>query len=404
MLLVTKAELKQIAQEINGENERDRRSLALRRQDMYRDAGKRFMIERLVSEFGLDGIKEMRLAPINFLKKIVNRISQVYREPPQRKAVAGGNDQKLVDFYTKKLKLDRHMQQCNRYTTLQANNQLYVTIPPDKADPTKVNLELSVVPPYLYSLTPSLIRLEVPKAVTFSRMTEEGDAAPRQDIPRPGQEAFSRERGTKEDVNLVDSNEEDLFPGSASGRVLIYWDDHQHYTLDNRGNILGADPTKGDEQFVNPIGRIPSTTVARERDNESIWAKQGEDLVDGCLEIQLGLSDILTVQKTQGFSLMTIVSASEPSKLIIGIHKIIWLQPTEDVPNPTVSYVQATSPVRQNMENLKDLLRLLLLTNDVNPGTISGDSAQAAQSGLSQIIQMSDTIERIESLPSLDVR
>jgi hypothetical protein len=180
-------------------------------------------------------------------------------------------------------------------------------------------------------------------------------------------------------------------------RRFIFWTDAQHFTTDGKGNVLILDPEKGDEQFINPIGISPVVNLAKDRDNEP-WATQFEDAVDLSLAIMLGWTDVLTVAKNQGFSILTIVSQEEPKQLKVGVNKAVWLRRQPDQEAPSISYVQANSPLGEYRALLLDLLAILLSSNDMPPNSVGGTSANRSfTSGFHALIEMSDTIEAVEA-------
>jgi len=131
-----------IIDEINGQGEKTRRSLAKARHDFYRDDGKKFLIEQILREFNHDALAEFRLCPVNILKKIVNKRSVVYRTPPKRDTELP-SDQALVDYYVRELDLDQTMMKANRYYNLHSNCVIYV----HPVDGDKVKID--VTPPHL---------------------------------------------------------------------------------------------------------------------------------------------------------------------------------------------------------------------------------------------------------------
>ncbi|NIM46386.1 MAG: phage portal protein, partial [Nitrososphaeria archaeon] len=181
---------------------------------------------------------------------------------------------------------------------------------------------------------------------------------------------------------------------------FIYWSDDEHFTLDQDGNKVPLDPEKGDEQFINPTGVMPVITIQKDRDDE-YWATQGEDMVDLTIAAQLGWSDLLTIAKHQGFSLLTIGSEEEPTSQEIGLNKAIWLKLKEGSPTPFVEYAQASSPIEQYKQMILDLIGMMLSTNDMNPKELAGAlNAQSVTSGAQALIEMADTLEaREESKP-----
>jgi len=337
----------------------------------------------LEREFGRDSIKELRLAPLNLLKKIVNKRSNLYKTPPVRTPSSElESDQNLVDFYTEDLDFNEKMDKWNRYFTLHSNVVAY-PIPRDD------RIELLIVPPYLYSAVPNHIDRTKSDVWVFSSFVESGHITPRDEVPSVSREGFTRERGFKTTQDLVDSRERH----TDQARRFIFWTDEMHATTDIKGNAILMDPNRGEEQFINPIGISPVINLAKDRDNE-FWATQFEDSVDLSLAIMLGWTDLLTIAKHQGFSQLVVASAEEPKQLTIGINKAIWLKQQDGIPIPTISYVQANSPLAEYKDLLMELLGLLLTTANLNPKEIGGtNSARNFSSGFQALIESADILE-----------
>jgi hypothetical protein len=386
-MAITSEQLKQIIEEIsNGGSEETRRAFMKRRHDIYTDGGKKFLIEQIEREFSHDALREMRLAPINILKKVINKRSAVYKAPPIR--VASDGNQDLVDFYSAELEMDQTMTKANRYFNLFANTAIYPI-------PTQEGLQkVLVVPPYLYSIHPDPIDPTKVDTWIFNAFVEDSHITRRDDLASAtGSQGWNREAGFKTQGDLVASNERD----SDRDRLYIVWNDEQHVTTDSRGNILILDPERDDSQFVNPIGIAPVVNLAKDRDAEP-WAGQGEDLVDLALALQIGWTDLLTIAKHQGFSILTVVSPEKPKQLNIGVNRAVWLKQDPELnTTPTISYVQSNSPLSEYKELLMDLLGLTLTTNDMSAQTVGGQgSAKNFNSGFQALIEMSDAIEAIE--------
>lgn len=391
MEILGPADVQQIIAEIQGDDEESRRALSKRRQDIYRDGGKEFLLEQIVREFSKDAVKEMRIAPINLLKKIVNKRSSTYKNPPVR-AATNEQDQVLVDFYVEELELNAKMMKAHRYFNLHSNTAIYPI-------PEGGKIKVLVVPPYLYSVKANPIDKTKIDTWVFNSFIEEGRITPFDDVPTAtGSEGFNRQKGHKTtSKDLVESQERP----SDIGRRFIFWSDAQHFTVQTGENghaKMILDPSKDETQIINPIGIAPVVNLAKDRDNEA-WATQGEDLIDLTMAIQLGWTDVLTIAKNQGFSILTMISEEEPKKLTIGVNRGVWLRPLPDSKvTPSISYVQAQSPLSEYKELLSELLGLLLSTNDMNPSSISGAmTAQSATSGFHALIEAADTIEATKS-------
>jgi hypothetical protein len=380
-------EVKRAVQEILEQSEVTRRAEAKRRHDIYKDGGRRFLIEQIRKEFGEDAVTEMRLAPINLLKKIINKRSQVYKKAPQRICELE-SDQQLLDYYVEELKVNELFQKVNRYYNLLSNTCIYVR-------PNGDEIKADVVPSYLYSVKANEVDQTKIEGFIFSSFKEDSMIATQTNLTSAtGYQTLPLESGFKTTGDLIASQEKDV----NLGRTYIFWTDEQHFTTDANGNIIKFNKDLGEEQFINPIGMLPVINVAKDRDNEP-WAAQGSDMVDLTMALQLGWSDLLTIAKHQGFSIMTIVSEEEPKKLTIGINKAVWLKQRDNGPTPSITYAQAQSPLSEYKDLLMDLLGLLLSSNDMDVGSISGSTngAQQFTSGFQQLLSMADNLQAIEA-------
>lgn len=386
MEILTPDTIKQIIDEINESAETTRRAKHKRRHDIYKDDGKKFVIEQIQREFGQDALAEMRVCSLNILKKIVNKRSAVYKTPPVRKAESPAS-QALVDYYVDELDLNTAMQKANRYFNLFSNCALYCV-------PHEGELKLYIVPPYLYSVVPNGMNPTEADVWVFNSFTEGSALTPNYDVPSAtGAAGWQREPGQKLAGDKVDSQEKT----DGMRRNYIFWTPMQHFTSDESGSRLMLEGVPPEQQFANPIEICPVVNLAKERDAE-FWASQGQDLVDDSINFSMGWSDSLTISKHQAFGILTIISDEEPKKLTVGVNRAVWLKSKPEGPQPSIQYVQSNSQIAESMGMLGNYLGLILSTNDMNPGAISGnDKPQNAVSGFSLLIQMSDALEAIES-------
>lgn len=378
----------QIVGEIQRESEIGRRAEMLKRHDIYRDGGMRFLLEQIKREFSQEAINEMRLVPLNLLKKIINKRSIVYKQAPIRRAQEE-SDQELVDFYVKHLALDEKMMKANRYFNLFSNTALYLIPGEDGA------MQLHIVPPYLYSIVPDRVNQTEVDTWVFNAFIEVKQIFQGQQFPFPatGKEGFSREKQLEPENDLIASG--DFRPEDS--RMFIMWNDAAHVTTDNQGSILKMDREMGPEQFVNPFGTAPVVNLAKDRDNTA-WAMQGDDMVSGAMSIMSGWSDLLSIAKEQGFSLLNIISEERPERLNLGLNRAVWLRAQKDGVTPSMSYVTASSPLAEYKDLLMDLLALLLTTNDMPVNEVGGlNSSKTITSGFQGLIEMSSTLDAIET-------
>jgi hypothetical protein len=385
MSLLNENSIQQIIGEVAGDAEYNRRSEALRRHKIYKDGGKEFLIEMVEREFNKDAVKEMRLCPINVLKKIVDKRSQVYKRPPIR-TCQNENDQSLLNWYVQDMHINTVMQWCNRFYNLFANTAIYIV-------PTKNGLKVRNTPPYLFSLLASPKDPEEIQGFVLSSF-DASRAAPLRDAgAATGVQRFSGNPSyLSSNQDKVGSNELKLTPGSE----LIVWTDFEHFTINDEGQIL-KDETKGPEQFLNPLEETPFVFVSKSRHNET-WSTVGSDQPDLALLIQRSWSDLLTIAKHQGYSLLTFTGKEPPEKITMGINRALFLKQDEDGVAPKIDYITAASPLSEYKDILTEVLAMFLSSYDINPQSIGGTAnSNNATSGFHALIQNSDTLEAIES-------
>lgn len=386
-MILGQGQLQKLVEEINQQEEESRRAEFKKRHDIYRDGGAEYLLEELVREFGTDSIKEMRIAPINLLKKIVNKKSTLYKKPPVR-AAANEKDQALVDYYVNEFDLDVTMQKAQRYFHLFSNLVIYLV-------PKEDRIQIRVVPPYLYSVVTNQLDQTFADAYLFNSFTEEGLILPFDDVPSAtGAQGYTREDGVRESGDRINSQEDALNP---ENRNYIFWSDQQHMTLDASGSPM-IDPNKDhEEQFLNPWGEMPIVNVAKDRDSE-FWATQGKDMISLTMTIQKAWTDLLTYSKHQGYGIPVFIGEEEPTKLEFGVNRAIFLKQKPDGPTPSFSFVSSNPPIGEQKDMIMELLGLLLSTNDMNPKEIGGtNSARNFSSGFQAMIENADILEAREA-------
>lgn len=376
--------VQEIIGEITSSAEKDRRQTFRRRGRIYKDGGKDFLIEHITQEFGTEAVDEMRLAPVNALKSWVDRKSIIYARPAVR-TTQEESDQALVDFYVEHMGFDNVMAKANRYYNLYSNCELYC-IPKPLKDGKKVP-HVSVLPPFLYSVVTQQPDETKKKVLILSSFNGDRDLN-RKEIQRVGD--IKTEKSYKTSGDLVESNEAEL----TDSDFYIFWSDENHFTTDSSGGVI-VDPLNPDG--VNPIGTIPSVTLRKDVDNE-FWAMQGEDMVDMAMATQLGLTDLLSIAKNQGFSLLTVTSEERPQRLEIGLNKVVWLKQKLDQPTPSIDYVQASSPISE-YSALIDRMLEISSTSNLLPSNIFAGSASGgdSNSGMHELMKSAATLMEIES-------
>lgn len=372
----------QIIGEIKESAEKDRRQTFRRRGRIYKDGGKDFLIDHIIKEFGVKAVDEMRLAPVNALKSWVDRKSIIYARPAVR-TTEKETDQALMDYYVDSLGLDTVMAKANRYYNLYSNTELYVI--PRVKNGFKTPW-VTVIPPFLYSVSVNAIDQTQKDVIVFSSFDDKNEDLTRKEINKAG--SIQQDKHFKSEGDVIDSNEASL----ADNTNYIFWTDQDHFTTNSEGVPI-VDPMNPDAE--NPIERIPSVTLRKDVDNE-FWAMQGEDMVDMAMATQLGLTDLLSIAKNQGFSILTVTSQERPQRLEIGLNKVVWLKQKEGQPTPNIGYVQASSPINE-YTSLLDRVLEISSTSNLLPSNIFSASSGDVNSGIQEMMRSAATLMEIES-------
>jgi len=370
------------SEEIGGRNERQRRAECKKRGEIYENGGKKYLIDRLQSEFG--DISELRVVPLNVLKPIVNKKSVCYKDDPIRTSTED-RYKDFIDYYVDKLSFNTMMQKANRYYNIYSNTQTFIR---PVLDGEKHKLEMKVLPPFLYSVNPRQDDRNEPYAVILSDYKDEANLTPEK-VNKTN--SVDQNKGFASGEDLIDSNE---FP-SGQDCMQIVWEPELHWTQSEKGAVK-IDQEKDDGQFLNPIKRIPFTNIAKDRDNQ-FWAEQGEDTIENCQQIQMAMTDLFTIAKHQGFGIMAITSKKEPKQMEFGIRKAIWLEQKTDGTAASVEFLSANAPLSEYKEMILDLTALTVSSEGLSVNSVSArDGAKTVNSGIMAILEQSDNIQQVE--------
>ncbi len=379
-MILDQGQVSQLLKEIEDEPEIQRKLQAQKRQEIYKGGGKRFLIDQLLAEFGQDSLKEMRICPINLLRKIVNKRSTIYNKPPQRTCELP-SDQALLDYYVLEMDFDVQMQKANRYFNLHSNTAIYIR-------PDGDCLAMDVIAPSLYSKKPNALDQTKTDVWIFSSFDTLDESLKYDNVPSAtGQNGVMTNRPYGSPQAALASDQRTT---RDPNKTYIFWTPQEHFTTNSSGLKIKFGP---DDTGLNPIGMSPVIDLSKDKDGLA-WAYEGDDTIDLIQLINLGWSDMMTIAKHQGFSIMAVWSEEPPTKMTVGTNKILWLPMKPGGSKPEVNYVQASPPLDSYKSALMELLALLLTTNDMNPKEVGGTgSARSFTSGFQALIETADTYE-----------
>jgi hypothetical protein len=383
-----------LAKEIDAPENRARRIEMFKRYEIYKDRVKKYILLNLKEE-GLEWetIKEMqsRISTINLYKKIVRKKARVYKTAPVRKA-ENEADQEKIDELLDKLDINVQMKKTNKYLEAFFNTDCFVrpikdTVESDKAKKDKYKYKLDPLPPWKYDVIEDANNEECAMGYIFSNFRHELNFNEEPENREKSGIASNFRDGNDRDEAIADS------PADKPVNEFTWWGNKYHFTFDENGEILTK---KSPDDLLNPIQTLPIVSFARERDG-SFWALGGEDLIDGVVLVNTILSDTYYIARLHGTGLFYFFGKGVPKTVKAGPNNGITLDMEPEDPTPQVGFANANPQLGDHMKLVEQYVALLLTTNDLEPGSVSGKlEASNAASGIQEMIIKAEPINSVE--------
>lgn len=388
-----------ILAEISTPENIERKNFALRRHEIYRDRIKKWVMEALNKE-GLSAKTlaqmENRAANISICKKVVNKLARLYVGSVIRK-VDDKPSQLAIDDLTDVLCFDSKMKKADRYRQLFKNCLIRVMPEKDSVESTegedKFTLKMNILAPWQYDVVEDANDKEKARVIILSDFVERNNSQTtslqNSDLSdgRTGQGIVPQwHQGDRKDQAIADTPED--AGQEPDNRRFIWWNKTYHFTTDAKGQIV---EDLSPEDSLNPIGKLPFCNAPEDQDGE-FWAQGGEDLVDGCVLVNQQITDMNSIMYIQGWGQPFITGKDVTAQMKEGgPHTAITIDVEEDDPTPTFEYVNASPPIDAWMKTIEQYVALLLSTNNLSPGNVSGKlDASVFPSGIAAVVEMSE--------------
>lgn len=392
--------------EIESQENVNRKEEALRRYECYKDFTKKYVLQRIADEMGVNTAIDVknRISNISFCRKIIDKRAQVYKDGAVRvltdnEGVKLEEAQVSVDKVYRKIDANSRMKKVNKFSELQKNCSLFV-MPYKDSRSQKWKYKLYPLQSYLYDVIEDEANPEEPLVVIFSyftsRRTQNLQQAP---LDQSGN-LSERDRlnityNTGSDFRLGNGVNEIIADSPSdegeSQKKFIWWSHKYHFTTDEKGIVIDS----GDN-MINPIGELPFVDFSIYQDG-SYWALGGDDLVDGSILLNLLLTDLFYITRYQSFGIMYAYGKNIPENMKIGPREAIVIKMQEGDPTPSIGFATPQAALDSVMSQIEKYLALLLSTNNLEPTEITSSvSASNASSGLQEMIKKSVNTDDIE--------
>ena len=350
-----------------------RKQEAIRREEVYKDMTKKYVIDAFMKESMDANIKQEiynRSSNISISKKIINKKASVYRDGAKR-ICEQTKFQQGVDLVVDYLNLNTVMKQVNRINELHYNS-IASCFPYNNNG--EWYLKLKAYSPDKYDV---LVKAEDPElALVYVFSYETTMITKNADEQNQGVRGGARGESS-----------------SSKSNYYVWWSNSYHFTTDSKGTIIDGLSEAGN---INPIGICPIIDFSKMK-NGQFFNCNGADITDGAILINILLTDMYYISKYQGMGVGYAFGKGIPQNLKVGPSSFITVQMEVGDPTPELGFASSNPPIDQHIAQIEQALALLLSSNSLDAGVISGSlSAGGAESGVQEIVRKAENIDDIE--------
>lgn len=287
-----------------------------------------------------------RLAPINLLQKLVDKLSTIYSQNPIREIPEGSDVQKeLLSWYEEKLDVNYAMNHANEFFNM---------------------FKSCLIQPYLDSEGQPQLR------------TIQNNLF----IP------VSTDRNN--DLKMTDLI---IFYGKddRGKNIYIHYDNYNFYYFDQDKNIRDDFMPENNQEGFNDYGRIPFIYVNRSKNK--LIPKLDSDLLNMTLTLPIMLSELNYSVKFQAFSVLYMIDA-EAKEFKMNPNTVLELKtPKGSDKQPQIGSIKPSVDISETLKLISSELSLWLNSKGIRPGAVTDMSAENFASGISKIIDEMDTYD-----------
>jgi hypothetical protein len=303
-------------------------------------------IKRQVSKQVYEQISH-RVAPINVLRKIIDKQSGLYLKPPQRMVVDGNTtDIEVFGWYEKQMRPNLFMGVANGFFNLFKN---------------------FAIEPYLNrDLKPRLRTLPSDRFFVISTDTVEPN--------KPTH--FVKIMGTKK-INSEDQT------------VLYVYTDEEFLIMNSKGQILGDEMSSRGLDGSNPFGKIPF--VYQVKSANALMPVMDTDMYRMTTLLPILLSDLNFAVMYQSFSIMYGIDVdSENLKMSPNSFWAFKSDPAKNT-EPKIGMIKPEVDTDKVVSLIQTELAMWLQSKGIRPGAVGQLTTENFASGISKMVDEMDT-------------
>ena len=305
-------------------------------------------------------VAQNRVPPINILKRVIDKLSQIYNLPPKREVEGTEQDKIIWDFYSENMELDVAMSRSEEYFNL------------NKA----VALE-----PYLDKYFMPKIR-SIPYDRFFVRANDPTD-------PMRVTE-FIKIMG-KAKVAIGNNKFEDRI-------IMFVYSDTEFLIIDDKGEVRDELMAQKNLDGSNPFGKIPFIYI--NKSHTKVNPPEDTDILNMTKLIPILMTDLNYALMFQTFSIIYGIDV-DSEKLDMNPNTFWSLKsdPTKTT-TPKIDIIKPEVDSDKALTAIHEQLSLWLQSRNIRPGANGKVGVENFSSGISKMVdEMDTTSERQKTIP-----
>lgn len=385
MDLLDLGQRKRLLDDINSEENRQRKAKSQKEFDVFKGIINKYVVEYLKQQFSHTTVKEMPIiSSINLAKRVVVNEASVYKNEPDRIFMNTSEQQsmELQNLYSA-MNVDSKMMKLNAIYKLQQQALMQV-IPKDG------KMVMRCFYAHQYDVIPNDIDPEIADGYIISVFDKQNYNDAMSDSQSVKQKPLVG-NVYRDTINQSIADQDDY---KASLERYVVWTRDLNFIMNGKGEILS-------ENIESPLAdyqMMPFIDVAMDKDFE-YFVRGNDGVVDFTVQYNGALSDLANVVKMQGWGQAYIKGDKDlmPEALVVGINHVLRL-PID--PNSKVEtefgFVTPNANIDGSIKYVEMLISNFLSSKGLDVSMIATNSG-AKQSYSSGVERLLSQIEKFEA-------
>lgn len=295
-------------------------------------------------------IAKKRIAPVNILVRLIDKLSKIYQQNPVRRVVDGTeNDAELLQWYENNMRMNSTMNNANEFFNL---------------------FKTTLIQPYVHNGKPKLRSISSDKFIVYS-----------DDSIDPNNP-----------TTVITFHTGKSLDGKTSVPVFYAYTDDEFMIFDSEENIRYD--LMGDNEGINPYGKIPFVYVNRSKN--LLIPKIDEDVMKMVVLLPVMLSDLNFGVMMQAFSIIYGIDIDDKGiKLSPNAFWNFKSDPETDK-QPQLGILKPQMDIKDTLELIQSEISLWLQTKGIKSSSIGKLTSENFASGISKMMDELDTSEERE--------